>query len=147
MDAYCLTEYGVAGIEKFGLEVVDVVRDFEPGLDVILVYGTDERFIHTGPVMGCSGSPVYINGRMAGALAYAWPYAKDPLYGATPIAEMLMLGRGNRSGQIDSARTNSAEAGITFDFTGTIIYGTGIFALICLAPYVRQLTCDSEHRT
>ena len=57
MKAYCLTEYGVAGIEKFDLEVVDVVHDFEPGLDVILVNSSDERFIHTGPVAGCSGSP------------------------------------------------------------------------------------------
>ncbi len=92
MEGYCLTEYGVAGIERFGLVVVDVVRDFEPGRDVILVKGTDERFIHTGPVAGCSGSPVYIDGRLAGALAYAWMYSKDPLYGATPIAEMLKVG-------------------------------------------------------
>jgi hypothetical protein len=97
MEAYCLTEYGVAGIEKFGLEVVDIVHDFEPGLDMILVNGTDERFIHTGPVAGCSGSPVYIDGRLAGALAYAWTYAKDPLYGVTPITEMLKVGLGGKA--------------------------------------------------
>ncbi|MCP4258569.1 MAG: hypothetical protein GY774_13880 [Planctomycetes bacterium] len=117
MDAYCLTEYGVAGIEKFGLEVVDVVRDFEPGLDVILVYGTDERFIHTGPVMGCSGSPVYINGRMAGALAYAWPYAKDPLYGVTPISEMLKVGLG---GQVAGAEQSAGQGLSVFDFSKPI---------------------------
>jgi hypothetical protein len=117
MEAYCLTEYGIAGIEKFGLEVVDVVRDFEPGLDVILVYGTDERFIHTGPVMGCSGSPVYINGRMAGALAYAWPYAKDPLYGVTPIAEMLKVGLG---GQVANTEQSSSQGLSVFDFSKPI---------------------------
>jgi hypothetical protein len=113
MKAYCLTEYGIAGIEKFSLEVVDVVRDFEPGLDIILVNGTDERFIHTGPVSGCSGSPVYINGRLAGALAYAWPYAKDPLYGVTPIAEMLKVGLG---GQVNRA----GQASFAFDFSKPI---------------------------
>jgi len=112
MEAYCLTEYGVAGIEKFSLKVVDVVRNMEPGKDAIMVEGTDERFIHTGPVAGCSGSPVYIDGRLAGALAFTWPYATDPLYGATPIGEMLMIGRG---GQVDVAR-----AGLTFDFTAPI---------------------------
>ncbi|HUU18379.1 MAG TPA: hypothetical protein VMW72_14610 [Sedimentisphaerales bacterium] len=117
MEAYCLTEYGVAGIEKFGLEVVDVVRDFEPGLDVILVSGTDERFIHTGPVAGCSGSPVYINGRLAGALAYAWPYAKDPLYGVTPIAEMLKVGLG---GQVSSSGQSSGQGWSVFDFSKPI---------------------------
>ena len=96
MEAYCLTEYGVAGIEKFSLKVVDVVRNMEPGKDAIMVEGTDDRFIHTGPVAGCSGSPVYIDGRLAGALAFTWPYATDPLYGATPIGEMLMIGRGRQ---------------------------------------------------
>lgn len=95
MEGYCLTEYGVKGIEKFNLKVIDVVRDFEPGRDVILVEGTDERFIHTGPVGGCSGSPVYLDGgRMAGALAFAWTYSKDPLYGVTAIEDMLRISEG-----------------------------------------------------
>lgn len=117
MKAECLTEYGIEGIEKFGLEVVDVVRDFEPGLDLILVMGTDERFIHTGPVAGCSGSPVYINGRMAGALAYAWPYAKDPLYGVTPISEMLKVGLGV---QAASTKQSTGQGSAIFDFSKPI---------------------------
>jgi hypothetical protein len=116
MKGYCLTEYGIAGIERFGLEVIDVVRGFEPGLDLILVTGTDERFIHTGPVAGCSGSPVYINGRMAGALAYAWPYAKDPLYGVTPISEMLKVGLGVQT----PVNKQSTGQGWTFDFSKPI---------------------------
>ncbi len=117
MEAYCLTEYGVAGIEKFGLKVIDIVHDFEPGLDLILVNGTDERFIHTGPVAGCSGSPVYINGRLAGALAYAWTYAKDPLYGVTPIAEMLKVGLG---GQARGSEQSSGRGWSAFDFSKPI---------------------------
>ncbi|GAH08405.1 unnamed protein product, partial [marine sediment metagenome] len=65
MEAYCLTEYGSAGIEKFAMDVISVVRNISPGRDAILVKGTDERFIRTGPVWGCSGSPVYIDGRLA----------------------------------------------------------------------------------
>jgi hypothetical protein len=114
MEAYCLTEYDGTGIEKFGLEVIDVVRDFDPCRDVILVKGTDERFIHTGPVAGCSGSPVYINGRLAGALALAWTYSKDPLYGVTPIKEMLDVGRGGRS------RQSAAQSAFVFDFSRPI---------------------------
>jgi len=128
MEAYCLTEYGVVGIEKFGMEVVDVVRNINPSsgpgsIDAILVKGTDERFMHTGPVAGCSGSPVYIDGRLAGALAFTWNYAKDPLYGATPIAEMLAVGQGGVS-RASSPRfeggTPSTQAGIAFDFTEPI---------------------------
>ena len=122
MEAYCLTEYGVAGIEKFGMEVVDVIRNINPSSspgsrDAILVKGIDERFIHTGPVAGCSGSPVYIDGRLAGALAFTWSYAKDPLYGATPIAEMLAVGRGGRA-DISEQRAGRVDLGI--DFTAPI---------------------------
>jgi len=117
MEAYCLTEYGLAGIEKFGLEVVDVVRNVDPGMDLIYVKGTDERFIHTGPVAGCSGSPVYIDGRLAGALAYASFYSKDPLYGATPIEEMLKVGRGTRVGRSEQ---RAGQRLSVFDFTRPI---------------------------
>ncbi len=92
MDATCLTVYKGTNIEKFNLKVVDVVRDIMPGRNAILVMGTDEKFIHTGPVAGCSGSPVYINNRLAGALAFAWMFSKDPLYGVTPIEEMMEAG-------------------------------------------------------
>jgi len=89
MEAYCLTVYKGVKVEKFGIEVLSVVRDIMPGRNAILVRGTDERFIHTGPAAGCSGSPVYIDGRLAGALAFGWIFSKDPLYGVTPIEEML----------------------------------------------------------
>jgi len=117
MEAYCLTEYGSAGIEKFGLEVVDVVRNVEPGRDAILVQGIDDRFVHTGPVAGCSGSPVYIDGRLAGALAFTWPYAKDPLYGTTPIEQMLRVGRGGSAG---SSQASSRQGGVAIDFSSPI---------------------------
>jgi hypothetical protein len=122
MEAYCLTEYGVAGIEKFGMEVVDIVRNINPSStpgskDAILVKGTDERFMHTGPVAGCSGSPVYIDGRLAGALAFTWTYAKDPLYGATPIAEMLQVGLGSQAGVSEK---RGGQVGLALDFTAPI---------------------------
>jgi hypothetical protein len=124
MEAYCLTEYGLAGIEKFGMEVVDVVRNINPSSgpgskDAILVQGTDERFIHTGPVAGCSGSPVYIDGRLAGALAFTWTYTKDPIYGATPIAEMLAVGRGGSSTALKAkgGGNRTGQPYLAFDYT------------------------------
>jgi hypothetical protein len=117
MQAYCLTEYGSAGIEKFGLEIVDVVRNIEPGRNAILVKGTDERFMRTGPVAGCSGSPVYIEGRLAGALAFAWSFSKDPLYGATPIEEMLRVGQGS---PLLSRQAGTLGMGFVFDFSRPI---------------------------
>ena len=122
MKAYCLTEYGRAGIEKFDMKVVDVVRNINPSSgpgsrDAILVEGTDKRFMHTGPVAGCSGSPVYIDGRLAGALAFTWMYAKDPLYGTTPIEEMLRIGLGSGA---DRSGIGSGRVGLAIDFSGPI---------------------------
>lgn len=105
MEAYCLTVFEGTKIEKFPLEVVSVIRNISPGRNAILVRGTDERFKHAGPVAGCSGSPVFINGRMAGALAFGWSFSKDPLYGVTPIEEMLEVGKGSYKGQTASAMT------------------------------------------
>lgn len=117
MEAYCLTDYGDAGIEKFALKVVDVVRNYEPGHDIILVMGLDDRFKHTGPVGGCSGSPVYIGERLAGALARSWYWAEDPLYGVTPIAEMLQVGAG---GSAQPSGGTGRDVGFRFDFSKPI---------------------------
>ncbi|MHC4737734.1 MAG: SpoIVB peptidase S55 domain-containing protein [Planctomycetota bacterium] len=114
MEAYCLTCFKGTEIEKFGLEVLDVVRDISPGKNAILVQGTDERFIHAGPVSGCSGSPVYIDGRLAGAMAFGWTYSKDPLYGVTPIEEMLQVGKGDYSEQ------TAQQMGFAFDYSAPI---------------------------
>ena len=114
MDAYCLTGYKDAEIEKFPLEVLSVVRDIRPGRDAILVQGTDERFIHTGPVWGCSGSPVYIDGRLAGALAFTWSFSKDPLYGVTPIEDILKVGQETQNSKL---KTQNYGMGFVFDFS------------------------------
>ena len=114
MKAYCLTCYSGADIEKFDLDVLSVIRNYEPGRDAFLVQGTDERFIHTGPVWGCSGSPVYINGRLAGALAFAYTYSKDPIYGVTPIKEMLRVGR------VGWPQPQAVRQGYALDFSSPI---------------------------
>lgn len=112
MKAYCFTCYSGTEIEKFELDVISVVRNIEPNRDAILVQGTDERFIRTGPVAGCSGSPVYVNGRLAGALAFAWTLSKDPLYGVTPIKEMLKVS------QVQDSKPK--KTGLVFDFSRPI---------------------------
>jgi len=114
MKGYCLTIYKGTVPEKFEIEVIDVLRNIMPGRNAILVQSTDERFIHTGPVAGCSGSPVYINGKLAGALAFGWIFSKDPLYGVTPIEEMLKVGR---SDIYKTGENQPIAGGFVFDFS------------------------------
>ena len=112
---YCLTVLEGTKIEKFGVKVVSIVRNFEPGRDAILVMGTDERFEKIGPVKGCSGSPVYIEGRLAGALAGGWSYSNDPLYTVTPIEDILRISLGEGSGE-----RSPGSAAVSFDFSKPI---------------------------
>ncbi|MBW2732909.1 MAG: hypothetical protein JRH20_11000, partial [Deltaproteobacteria bacterium] len=44
-----------------------------------------------GVLGGMSGSPIYIQGKLVGALAYGWRFSKEPIFGVTPIANMLAL--------------------------------------------------------
>lgn len=117
MQAYCLTVFNETIVEKFDFEVLSVVRNFEPRRDAILVKGTDERFVHAGVISGCSGSPVYIDGRMAGALAFGWYFSKDPLYGVTPIEEMLSVGTGSTSIVPVTAGAGQNNIHLSIDFS------------------------------
>jgi len=80
-------------IESFPLEVVGVLDSFiGPGVPIILGRALDDINTHTGPVSGMSGSPVYIEGRLAGAYAYGFPWSRDKtLIGITPIESMMPL--------------------------------------------------------
>ena len=128
MKGHCKTVYKGVEIEEFAIEVVDVVRDIQPGKDAILVMGTDERFVHTGPVSGCSGSPVYIDGRLAGALAFGWNFSKDALYGVRPIEEMLRVGTDK------GADAYSSGPEVTFDLSKPIDFKQFYKKLSSLRP-------------
>jgi hypothetical protein len=117
MESYCLTVMKDGNIEKFELEVINVIKSFQPGRDTILVMGKDERFIHSGPIQGCSGSPVYIEGRMAGALSAGWSFSKDPLYMVTPIEYMLTVGE-SATGR--NGRGSSVGIGFSTDMSKPI---------------------------
>jgi hypothetical protein len=89
MKGYALTVFHGTKPEPFNLEVVAILRQFLPKQDVILIRAKDPRVEHSGIVSGMSGSPVYIDGKLVGAIAYAWAFSKEPLGGVTPIENML----------------------------------------------------------
>lgn len=91
MRGYALTVFEGDKPDKFEIEVVDVVRDYVTGQDAVLFKSPDPRLVHSGIVGGMSGSPIYIEDKLAGALAYGYRFNKDPLGGMTPIANMLEI--------------------------------------------------------
>jgi hypothetical protein len=91
MKGYALTVFQGEVPDKFEIEVVDIVRDYVAGQDAVLFTSPDPRLQHSGIVGGMSGSPIYIEGKLAGALAYGYRFNKDPLGGLTPIENMLEI--------------------------------------------------------
>jgi len=83
-------------IEKFDLVVIGVMPNFlAPKESIILVQLLGAKVEHTGVVAGMSGSPVYIDGKLAGALSLKLgQFNKEPLAGVTPIENILSLPKG-----------------------------------------------------
>ena len=77
--------------EPFKVRVISILRNFLPKQDVILIRAEDPRLEHSGIVAGMSGSPVYVDGKLMGAIAYGWSFSKEPLGGVTPIESMLAV--------------------------------------------------------
>ncbi len=89
MVGYGLTVFEGEVPARFDVEVIDVLHNFRPGQDIVLVRTRHPILDHAATVAGMSGSPIYLDGRLAGAYAYGWPFGKDPIAGVTPIANML----------------------------------------------------------
>jgi hypothetical protein len=85
--------------EAMGVEVLGVLRNANgPKGDIILVRLSGEKAEYTGVVAGMSGSPVYLDGKLAGALAFRiGEFSKEPIAGVTPIAEMLEINAMDRT--------------------------------------------------
>lgn len=76
-------------IETFGVEILGVLRNPFPGRSIILARLSGGPLEHTGVIQGMSGSPVTVEGRLVGAVAYAFPFSRDPICGITPFEEMV----------------------------------------------------------
>ena len=85
--------------ESMDVEVLGVLRNVNgPKGDIILVRLHGQKVEYTGVVAGMSGSPVYIEGKLAGALAFRiGEFSKEPIAGVTPIADMLEINALDRS--------------------------------------------------
>jgi hypothetical protein len=91
MPGYAYTIFAGDQIEKFDLEVLGIMPNFlGPKQSIILVQLKGPKVEHTGVVAGMSGSPVYLDGKLAGALSLKLGiFTKEPIAGVTPIADVL----------------------------------------------------------
>ncbi|MBI3684319.1 MAG: hypothetical protein HY235_28430 [Acidobacteria bacterium] len=75
-------------IEQFGVEILGVLENAGPKQAVILARLSGGPLERTGVLQGMSGSPVYVNGKLLGAVALAFSLAKEPIAGIRPFEEM-----------------------------------------------------------
>jgi hypothetical protein len=84
-------------IEEFQVEVLGVLENIGPKQNLILARLSGGPLAETGVLQGMSGSPVYIDGKLAGAVALAFPFAKEAITGIRPIEEMVRVTEAGRT--------------------------------------------------
>jgi len=75
--------------EEFQVEILGVMRGIGPGADAVLARLSGGPLDKVGVFEGMSGSPVYLDGKLLGAVAFSFPFAKEPIAGITPIVQMV----------------------------------------------------------
>ena len=85
------TVFSGSRIEEFQVEILGVLENIGPKQSLILARLSGGPLEKTGVMQGMSGSPVYIDGKLVGAVAMAFPFSKEPIAGIRPIADMLSV--------------------------------------------------------
>src|SRR5438445_1068492 len=95
--------------EEFGLEILGVLNGFTgPRQSTIIARLSGSNVAKTGVFAGMSGSPVFIDNKLVGAIAYSFPFAKEPICGITPIKQMIdIFAQGNERPKSNEARAVS----------------------------------------
>ena len=85
MKGYGLTVFRGTEPERFDVEVIGILQDFRPGQPLIVIKTPNPRLDVVKTVRGMSGSPIYLDGRLAGAYSYSLSqFEVEPVAGVTP---------------------------------------------------------------
>ena len=101
--------------ESMDVEVLGVLHNVNgPKGDIILVRLHGQKVEYTGVVAGMSGSPVYLDGKLAGALAFRiGEFSKEPIAGVTPIADMLEISALDHSPAEETSAVKPSVSNVT----------------------------------
>jgi hypothetical protein len=139
MKGYGLSDLGDGkGIQRFDVEIVGLLKSYAPKQDLILARIIDnEALTRTGVIAGMSGSPIYVNDRLIGALAYGWPFSSQPICGITPIQSMLDIRKAPASPPVPIGGGSTATRASTFIEAFGSGHFQGAFEAL-LAPFKAQ---------
>ncbi|HDP89138.1 MAG TPA: hypothetical protein ENN42_04160, partial [Thioalkalivibrio sp.] len=101
MTGYGLTVFHGVEVTRFEIEVLGVLAKANLGEDLILIEITSGPVVErqSGIIGGMSGSPIFVDGRLIGAIAYGWSFLREPIGGVTCIESMLDSWMGGRQPQ------------------------------------------------
>jgi hypothetical protein len=85
------TVFAGTTVESFSVEILGTLPNIGPDQDLIVARLSGGPLTETGVLAGMSGSPVIIDGKLVGAVAYTWGFSKEAIAGITPIEEMLAV--------------------------------------------------------
>lgn len=156
MKGHGLSVFSGTKIERFEVEVISVLKNFNPTYDVILIKCKGMNLEHTGAVAGMSGSPIYLRDeqgrdRMIGAFAYGWPLTKDPLAGVQPIEYMLKVAgasqqpKGKENLPAAAGQSNAAPA-VAPEGQSSGAGGASFRWSLADSPYFPELKFDNAAR-
>jgi hypothetical protein len=107
MQATGRTVFSGDRIEEFQVEILGVLENAGPRQSLILAKLSGGPLATTGVLQGMSGSPVYIGGRLVGAVAMTFAYSKEPIAALRPIEDMIS------SGEREPERRQRTRASLT----------------------------------
>src|SRR5579863_6480033 len=136
------TVFSGTKVEEFQVEVLGVLENIGPRQSIILARLSGGPLAETGVMQGMSGSPVYIDGRLAGAVALAFPQSKEAIAGIRPIEEMLRPEPAARAAASPRQKFLSGDMRLEEIATPVSFSGFTAAALEHFAPQLRELGLD-----
>jgi hypothetical protein len=140
MHGVAFTVFQGATPEPMDVEVLGVLKNANgPKGDIILVRLGGKNAEYTGVVSGMSGSPVYLDGKLAGALAFRiGEFSKEPIAGVTPIEEMLEISAMDRTPEAAPATADGAVS-TPSKTSGPGLSGTPLLSSAPFTNYLRPI--------
>ena len=150
MEGFGLTVFHGSKVEKFDVRVIGVMRRVLNGRDSILIRISGKNLGSNNVVRGMSGSPIYLDNRLAGALSYGFDFSKEPIVGVTPVADMLdalsfverkdfrekgAVQKTSRSNKIDVPTVMLARQGFDLKHKADTVGMTPLMAPVTLSGY------------
>jgi len=111
---YGLSVFSGIKPERFEAELVGVRHGVMAGMDIILCRLKHPILEDIGVVAGMSGSPVYMDGKLIGAVAYGWTNTIEALAGVTPIDHMLKVWKSTPTGPVDFDKEEGESDATTY---------------------------------